>query len=108
MRLFNCLPVAQRHARFLESAQRGIADRTQRLMDHGKQLTPIPTSVTIIYQDNLSLNSFSKMMVNVGNQIYEKFNMTKSEISRTLSRLESEGMLSRVRDVIGKGVNLKK
>jgi len=83
-------------------------------MDHGKQLTPIPTSVTIIHQDNLSLNSFLKMMVNVGNQIYEKFqsmknsNMTKSEISRTLSRLESEGMLSRVRYIIGKGVNLKK
>jgi len=73
MRLFNCLPVAQRHARFLESAQRGITDRTQRLMDHGKQLTPIPTSVTIIHQDNLSLNSFSKMMVNAGNQICEKF-----------------------------------
>ncbi len=34
-------------------------------------------------------------------------NMTKLEISRTLSRLESERMLSRVRDGIGKGVNLK-
>ncbi|MEL0161066.1 MAG: hypothetical protein VXA48_19190, partial [Deltaproteobacteria bacterium] len=48
-------------------------DRIQRLMNHGKQLTPIPTLVTTIQQDNLSLNSFSKMMVNAGNQICERF-----------------------------------
>ncbi len=33
MRLFNWLPDVQRYARFLESAQRGIADRTQRVLD---------------------------------------------------------------------------